>query len=435
VSSIGFHTVAMTRDRPAAVSVAILAVILLLFILSAGFSAQRKDVTQGFDEVAHLSYVAELQRRGDLWPPLESLRMLDPHTFRLTGEANYLNHPPIYYALLARLGPVLEGDPGAARIHRFINIIVAAIGLGAAMAIGLVAGLGRLRLYAYAVPIACIPVLAPLAGAVNNDNAAFLGGAIVTLAAWQLLATGRIAWLLLALVGLVPAAAKLTGLVLAGGLLGGVTIYLLWRKRLPPLWLIPLAVGGVIAAAPFFVFLQHYGSPAPVTAALREMLESGSRLAGWSELERLSFPAYAAHFLVEFVTSWMPTLAQRTIVNDAALILPVAAMLCGFAGLAVSLRRLARRDDQPIDVLVVSGFGAIAVTFVSHLIYSYQDHVATGFMMAAYPRYYLPLAAILPLAGLSLLAAIQHPRGRNALVVLLIAGPLFFRLLGAPLGF
>ena len=52
--------------------------------------------------------------------------------------------------------------------------------------------------------------------------------------------------------------------------------------------------------------------------------------------------------------------------------------------------------------------------------------------MEAYPRYYLPLAAIIPLAAVSLLAAIERPRIRAALTGFLIAGPILFRLLAAP---
>jgi hypothetical protein len=50
------------------------------------------------------------------------------------------------------------------------------------------------------------------------------------------------------------------------------------------------------------------------------------------------------------------------------------------------------------------------------------------------PHNYLPLAAILPLAGLSLLGAIKQPLTRGMLLVFLIAGPLLFRVAGAPLG-
>jgi hypothetical protein len=53
--------------------------------------------------------------------------------------------------------------------------------------------------------------------------------------------------------------------------------------------------------------------------------------------------------------------------------------------------------------------------------------------MDAYPRYYLPLAAVVPLACLSLLAAVESMRMRQLLVGFLVAGPIVFRLLGAPL--
>src|ERR1700735_5191992 len=173
----------------------IFVVVLLLFTIAASISAMRKDVTQGFDEVAHASYIAHLQSSGETWPAFGTMRMLDPSTFRSTSETNYLNHPSPYYLLLARLGPSLEGNPQAIVVHRLFNVVLATIGLAALMAIGLFAGLPRTTFYAYIVPIACIPVLVPVAGAVSNDNAAFAGGAVATLAAFQLLVTGRRAWL------------------------------------------------------------------------------------------------------------------------------------------------------------------------------------------------------------------------------------------------
>ncbi|MEJ2625366.1 MAG: hypothetical protein P8Z80_12720 [Pseudolabrys sp.] len=57
-------------------------------------------------------------------------------------------------------------------------------------------------------------------------------------------------------------------------------------------------------------------------------------------------------------------------------------------------------------------------------------HLAYGWMMDAYPRYYLPLAALVPLVRLSLAAAIRHPRLRAVLIGFLIAGPPVSGLLG-----
>jgi hypothetical protein len=101
--------------------------------------------------------------------------------------------------------------------------------------------------------------------------------------------------------------------------------------------------------------------------------------------------------------------------------------------LAVSLRRILRREETAIDVIVVAGALAILATFSCNMLFSYGRHLATGWRMDAYPRYYLPLIAIVPLAGLSLLSAVQAPRWRMALLAFLIAGPLLFRLFGGPL--
>jgi hypothetical protein len=411
------------------------AFILGLFVLAAAASAARKEVTQGFDEVAHASYVAHMQRTRLAWPALQNMRLLDPASFRFTREANYLNHPPLFYALLAALGPALEADPTALFAHRVIDIALAALGFAALLALGLAARFPRYEFYAYAIPLVCIPVLMPLAGALNNDNLTFLGGAVATLATWQLVASGRALWLAVALAGMVAAAwAKLTGLMLAGGLVAAVVAYLLWRGRLPRSWATAAALALLLAAAPYLIFVLQYGSPTPDTPAQIALLADGARSAGWSELPRKSFPAYAAYFLCAFVVDWMPTLAPRNGFHFAMLIIPVAALACALAGIALSLRRVWRRQETPLDVVVVAGALALAATLAIHVVYSHERHVATGWLMDAYPRYYLPLAAIVPLAGLSLLAGIDGPRRRAALLGFLIAGPVLFRLVGAPLG-
>ena len=421
-------------DRAAA-NFFIAAVIFALFVVAALVSAERKDITQGFDEVAHASYVAEIQHTGSVWPDLDKMRLLDPRTFRFTEKANYLNHPPLFYALLAVAGPTLEGHPGALLAHRLIDIAIAACGLAALLGLALAARLPRYEFYAYAVPLACIPVLVPLAGAVNNDNLAFLGGALVLLGAWQALATGRTGWFALALAGVVAAAwAKLTGLLLTAPFLCCLMAYLLWRRRLPSGWALTAVAVFIVATAPYLEFMLRYGSPTPETPAQLALISDGARAAGWTALPRKSLAGYAVYFAAAFVAEWMPTLNDRSVLNYAMLLVPVVAVVCALAGVMLSARRLWRRREAPLDVVVLCGAPAIAATFVIHVVYSYGRYATTGWLMDAYPRYYLPLIAIVPLAGLSLLAAIEAPRWRNALLVFLIAGPVLFRLFGAPIG-
>jgi len=420
---------------PAAGNFVAAAVIFVLLVIAALLSAERKDVTAGFDEVAHLSYVAHIQKTHEVWPALERMHLVDPRTFQFTDRANYLNHPAPFYALLAALGPRLEGRPSALIGHRLIDIGIAAIGLAALLALGLAARLPRNEFYAYAVPLACIPVLAPLAGAVNNDNLAFMGGAIALLGIWQFITTGRDGWFALALIGVIAASwAKLTGLLLTSGFLGAVIVYLIQQKRLSFKLFVASAFAVAIAAAPYVVFIWQYGSPTPETPAQLALLQDGARQAGWADLPRQSFPAYLGYFLLAFIADWMPTLTPRSTLNYAVLAIPVAALACAGAGIVLSLRRLSRRTETAVDVAVVCGTAAIVATFAIHVFYSYDRYVATGWLMDAYPRYYLPLIAVVPLAALSLLAAVENPRWRGALLGFLIAGPIVFRLFGAPLG-
>jgi hypothetical protein len=435
VSSTGTYAQSGQLAARAPGNALVAAAILGLFVLAAVVSAARKDITQGFDELAHVSYVAQIQHTGEAAPALETMRLLDPRTFQFTGAANYLNHPPMFYALLARLGPTLEGHPQALFVHRLIDIAIAALGFAALLGLGLAARLSREEFYAYAVPLGCIPVLVPLAGAVNNDDLAFCGGAIAMLGVWQLLTSGRETWLALALIGVVAAGwAKLTGLLLSAGLVSGVIAYLLWRKRLPVIWIAAAALVFALAVAPYFEYVLRYGSPTPETPAQIALLTDGARAAGWSGLPRHSFAGYLVYFIGAFVADWMPALGARSALNYAMLAIPVAALGCAGAGLALSLRRLMRRQETALDVIVGAGALAIGATFAIHVTYSYGRYAATGWLMDAYPRYYLPLVAIVPLAGLSLVAAIETPRWRNGLLVFLIAGPVIFRIFGAPLG-
>lgn len=332
------------------------AVVLVLFIAAATVSAIHKDVTVGFDEVAHASYIAHLQHTHEGWPAFSDMRMLDPSNFRFTGELNYLDHPAIYYWLLGQLGPSLEGHPDAILIYRLINVALGGIGLAALMAIGIVLRLPRLTLYAYILPLACIPVLAPLAGSINNDNAAFAGGAMATLGALQLLMTGSPAWLTAALIGVVIASwAKFTALLLAGGLVGGVLLWLSWRRRLPARWIGPVAIAVLLASAPYIVLFAQYGSPVPRTPGQLDMIRSGSLATGWASASRLSPVSFALGFLSEFAREWMPTLKPRSTLNELALAIPVAAALGAIAGLVLAVRRIAAAKAEPLDVIEVSG--------------------------------------------------------------------------------
>jgi hypothetical protein len=416
-------------------------VFLVAFVAAAVIGALDRSPMIGFDEITHLSYIAHIQSTGELWPRLESLRILDEH-LRFSHASSYLNHPPLYYDLLATLGPRVEDNPGAILIMRLMNIVIATIGLGALLVLGGTLGLSRLEEYALITALFLTPVLAPLSGTVNNDNLAIAAGCVALLATHQLLRTGASRWLFAAVSAVAVAGmAKLTGLLLVGGLVAGVLAYMVAIGRCRGWWVAVACVAALVAASPYLVFFAQYGSPAPNTPGQIALLTSPREVLIEQEWTTQSFPAYAGTFVVSFIREWMPIAVERTWLQLFMLAAPVFAVLCALSGAGHAAKRILRRTDSPIDVVVVAGFAAAAATAALHLIFSYQRHVAYAvvdgvpsyaFFPDAYPRYYMPLGAIVPLGCALFLAARLDVFARKTLAMTMIAGPIALAIFGAP---
>lgn len=411
-------------------------VIAALFVLGATGSALRKPITQGFDEVAHLSYAATIQAApGPFWPGFERMHLIDPATFDVTAEQNYLNHPPFYYALIAALTPAIAGHPTALLPARLINVALGLAGLIALLVLGRRMGLGRIEFYAFAVMAVTTPVLAPLAGAVNDDNLCIAAGAAAMLGLYAYAQARSTAALLLACGGLIVAsAAKLTGLLLVGATLGFGMMLIMLTAPVRPRDLAIVAASLALAAAPYLVFIAQYGSPAPDTAAQVNMVATAAHNAGWSDQPRMTPPAYIGFFLESLALEWMPTLRPRGPVQYALFVCPAILMLTALAGAALALRAVAQRKPAPGDLVIAAGTLATILTLAVHIAFSYHRHVQTGWMMDAYPRYYLPLLALMPMAALRLVSSRPSPRARSVLLALLIAAPIIFQAFGESAG-
>jgi hypothetical protein len=405
------------------------AALVLIFVVSSSFAAFHKDVTKGFDELAHISYVAELQAKPQ-GVGLDHLRMLDASSFGYTATPSYLNHPPAYYRAMAALGPKVEGAPGSIVWYRLMNIAVAALGLALLFALSLSIALSATEALILLVSLFCIPVLPALAGSVNNDNAGFLAGALVLFGSWRFLGSGRTPDLGTALLGLVIAgAAKLTALMLCGSFL--FLLFLLARPKMSRFqWSLTMAAIA-LAAIPLLTVWIDYGSPAPDTPGQHALLVDGSNVAGWAGRPRLSAVGYAGHFVSEFIAGWKPLLTERTPLQAFMLLLPSFTIMLAAAGIVRMVQALLRPKRAPSEtVFVVAGSAAIAATFLVHMAFSYRRHLETGWMMDAYPRYYLPLAFIIPLAALMLVRSIDAPGAKRTAGGFLLGAPILFGLFG-----
>ena len=411
------------------------AIIIILFVFGATGSALRKPATQGFDEVAHLSYVAYLQSVDLKWPRFDQMRMIDPATFKFTADQNYLNHPPFYYGLIAILGPNILERPSSLMAVRLLNVTLAVFGLIALLLLARQMRLGRLEFYAFAAMIAATPVLAPLAGSANNDNLGFTGGAISILGLYAYTASLGRSWLIMACCGMVLAsAAKLTGLILVGTTLAVTFALLPTRSRLNRIDLLIVAGSLLVAATPYLVFMVQYGSPTPDTPAQIGLLRNGADISGWASEPRMTPAVYVFFFLKSFLMEWMPVLQPRNSLQLLLLALPAGITVLAVGGGVVSLRAISNRHAAPSDFLVVAGMVSIALTLAIHIAFSYRRHLQWGWMMDAYPRYYLPLIAIVPMAALALASAIGSSRLRTIVVCFLVGAPIAFQVFGAPIG-
>jgi hypothetical protein len=297
---------------------------------------------------------------------------------RFTSEPSYLNHPSAYYRLLA-LGPDITGALAGYRLLNTFMIAGALLLLFATVFAALEED--QLRI-AGTVLVGTVPVMAQLGGSVNNDNLAILGGALAIYGAARYLPHRSLASLGLICAGLLLAAlAKLTGLMLCGAF-----VALLFAQVRPSAkHLLILAAALSLAVLPYISLWVSYGSPAPETPGQLQMLAEGAREAGWDRQLRLTPWAYLVDFSRQMLSGWMPHLGGRTTLQSAALALPLSL----FAIAAIGCWH---------DPITRAGAGAVAMTSVVHLVFSYERHLETGWLLDAYPRYYLPLLGIWPLA-------------------------------------
>jgi hypothetical protein len=406
-----------------------------------------------FDELAHLSAIVHVAWHG--LPEPGAMWMLAPDLAGGFGtRANYLNHPPAYYAVLSLLLPP-NGWPTAATVDvlRLVNVALSVAAVAAIMAVAWLRALPRTLTLVLGAAVLCNPVLPYLGGAINNDNLAILGGALTVLGAQWLTSrnTPGTGWALLIVGGALAALAKLTA-----GLMTGVFAVAFvaqrwrdqrWRERdardwrwrdekaAAALWLAVQA----IACLPYGWYLLRYGSPTPLVesfiAEYRRIAELGTRLLGWRPQEVLSLPAYAGDFLIWLAANWNPVTGMHGWPQAVVLAGPAVVLMLAVPALGANLP-----PRRGADAVIGAGAVALPVMLLLHVLFSYRMYRETGSPpLDAVPRYYFPLAlALVPLAACRTLARLP-PAPRLVLVaaiplVLAAALPVIARCAGGGCG-
>lgn len=335
------------------------------------------------DELQHLSVVRAQFEHPTLFPDWSSQLILRPDDLtRWSADANYINHPSLYYLLLAPIYAFTSNPI----IFRLFNVLLSAV----ALTIVLVAANRRftpdiLPPQLFAILVISFPKTAVVGSMVNNDNlaalaAAALFGGILGLpgAAWWIMAALALAgWTkLTAFIGLSAVAAAWLGMALLSGRIS------LTDRRL---WL--AAIGVAIGASHYiFTFLR-----------IGEVLWVNEDVWRIPVAERLHLdvPGFAAWFFKGYVMKW-PALEF-----GYPFALALATMLVPLLLAVASLRY---RVVRPWTIAYMVG---VIVLLTIHFTFGWRSYVTLGDLTTMQTRYYnilwpgIALAATITVAQLS----------------------------------
>lgn len=348
--------------------------------------AHAQPYPNALDELGHYAYARHIAETWNLHPALHVIQQDG-------GGAFYLNHPPAYYALLAPAFELCAGDP---HCLRQMNAPLGALTVALIFFAFRRAGLGPAAAGLLVLPILAIPVFVFMPAWINNDNLAYLAGALATWAAAGRLAGRGVNWSILALALALAGLAKANALLGVGVLAAGLLVDDALTRRRPDLrasaW---LAFGALVAAIPYAAFISAYGDPVPNTRALTDTLSSGdgSRHTDRADEFLLFFWTKLAGSLIDPFRSLSAWWVERAI---------LAGLWLAPLGAAIRGRGTARGR-----FFLVVTIALWAQTLV------HMDHI-WGYLGAVHIRYYMHLLPLLLLAVPAVARRPHRPRQPRA---------------------
>lgn len=316
------------------------------------------------DELGHYSVIRAQLEHPTLFPDWSRYLMVredDPAQWSATP--NYINHPSLYYLLLAPV-MALTSDPLALRI---VNACIATLALG-------IVGFAACRRFSeeqlpptlFMLMAAAFPKGMVVGGMINNDNLAALAAAALFAALLGM--PGQVWWIAVALT--IAGWTKLTAFIALAAVAGGWLILQMAAGRTRPFdRLTRFACGGLaIGAIPYFVTYARSGHFVWVNVA-KWRVPPDQRI-------DLDFTAFVAHFFDALVMKW----------PAAEWAYPYALALAGLLGpLLIAATALRDRSVRPLGLAYLAG---IILLFAIHLMFGWSSYRTMGDLTIMQARYY-----------------------------------------------
>lgn len=330
------------------------------------------------DEWAQLSYIADIASGG---PPIPEYAN---STILVTGQQNYLSHPPLYYTVTATIGAALSWDPVKDyQAYRFVSALMVAAGVYLWVLIAMRLGFGVLCSGVLTLATLAIPMFPYLAGSINNDNLVYLGVALFFYGVSLLpRSVPRAAWvtaagLLVVLLTKATGAVFLLAFMAAWVGLGYRDALSLSRDRHVRMAATAVAILAASYYLPTFIryhtffpapgtLYQEYGPPAHPVGLLQFAGEFTIRM-----IEHLPFVILTRQSLFPIPTQLFPLFYFM-------LGLPLVAWL------SVRLFRTTGPQRRVSDAFLL----ALLITVGAHLAVSWHGYLQTGLYGGLQPRYY-----------------------------------------------
>ncbi len=372
----------MTDANNARVSRAAAACALAFHALGGLLAALMDRFPSSLDELQHLSFIRAMGMRPRVLPNYDDLRVLAGPAGGFTNAPNYLNHPSLYYMLMAPLDRLTGGSVLALRLAN-LGLSLAAVAILLAAGFKVLKGWRERAVFAGALVL--FPKLAAVAGLINNDNGALLAVAVAVfgLIAWQR-APSRGAVLVLALGVALCGWTKLTVLLMIGFSVAIAEGLRLWRTRRPAPWTgyVLLGAGLAVAAIPSLANLAAYGRLLHHSDVFT--VPAGER----AQLSPLQYLWLFARYMAEKWAALEPTdLIQQL---GLYLVLGLAAVSVRL-GLARVIRPGEDADEDAGWRVATAMILATLPVLATHVWFGWRTFREDGFLEMAQMRYYYGL--------------------------------------------
>ena len=348
------------------------------------------------DEIQHYSVIRAQYEHPALFPDWSRYLTVRTDDLRQWSPIpNYINHPSLYYLLLAPL-MAFGGDP---LLFRIVNALIATL----ALLIVVVAV--RRRFPAdivspvwFALFAASFPKGAVVGGLINNDNMAALAAAALFAGLVGVPAAGWWIMVGLALAGWTKLTALLALAAVTGAWLG-----MRWRR-------------GEIALTDPIVGLTALGLLIGAVPYLATLIQTGQLLWVNQDWWRVPMAERADYDLAGFASFFLRSMLFKWPAAETAFSLPLilASLLASLAVAGIGLRRQVVR---PIGLAYAVGIVALIAI---HFFFAWRGFQTLGDLTTAQTRYYnvlWPGVALAASAGAGVLA--RHWRGATLCVAAL----------------